>query len=486
MKVTLFRKVGLISVAVFALLALAACGGGGGGGTTSAGGGSASTSTSSTGTITGFGSVYVNGVKFDTASTSISLDGASGSESLLKVGMVVKVKGTISADGSTGSASSIKFSSDVEGPISAKDLVAKTLTVLGQTITVDDATVFEGATGLGDLTLVVGNTVEVSGFRTASGITASRVEKKTSSNIQVKGTISNLNTTATTFKLGTLTVNYGGILPQNLPTLSNGLLVEVKANAIPATAADPLIATKIEAEDTAETEGHKLEVEGYVSGFTNTTSNFKVAGQTVSVTSTTVFASGTIADLKDGAKIEAEGVLTNGVLVASKVSFEKSDLIKVNIKVEAPVEAIDANSITVLGQKFTFSALTQMEDKTGIQAKLNVGNIFSTILLGDHVAVRGFKNSAGVLIATRIERNADTKIVIQGPLAAPVSPNMTILGLSVITSSTTKFEAAGDVLISAATFFTTTPVGTIVKVTGTKTGTGTAAVITATQVEIED
>ena len=50
MKITLFRKAGLISVAVFALLALAACGGGGGGGTTSAGGGSAKASKANTAT----------------------------------------------------------------------------------------------------------------------------------------------------------------------------------------------------------------------------------------------------------------------------------------------------------------------------------------------------------------------------------------------------------------------------------------------------
>ena len=472
---TIFRNL-LLALAV--LFTFTACGGGGGGSATVASGGIGGTGSSSTGTITSFGSVYVNGVKFDTTSSSVSIDGTSGTESQLKVGMVVKVKGTINSDGTTGSATSIKFSSDVEGPISAKDLVLNTLTVLGQTITVDGATVFEGATGLSDPTLVVGNNVEVSGFRNASGFVASRIEKKTTSNIQVKGTISNLNTGATTFTLGTLTVNYGSVL--NLPVLKNGLLVEVKAS----TAATPLIATKIEIEDTAETEGNEVEVEGYISGFTNTTSDFQVAGQAVRLASNAKFENGAAGDLNNGAKIEAEGILTGGVLIASKVSVKQSDAIKVNIIVEAPVEAIDANSITVLGQKFTFNKLTQMEDKTVAQLKLNIGNIFGIIVAGEHVAVRGYKNSAGNLVATRIERNAATKVVLQGPLEAVASPNFTILGHTVTTSSAT-FKAADGGISNAATFFGT-PIGTIVKVEGTKTGTGSAAVVAATEVEIEN
>ena len=129
-----------------------------------------------------------------------------------------------------------------------------------------------------------------------------------------------------------------------------------------------------------------------------------------------------------------------------------------------------------------------MEDKTVAQLKLNIGNIFGIIVAGEHVAVRGYKNSAGNLVATRIERNADTKVVLQGPLEAATSPTLKILGLTVTTSSTspvTKFEAADGSASDAATFFGTA-IGTIVKVEGTKTGTGSAAVITATEVEIEN
>lgn len=461
------------------LVALAAACGGNGSSTS----GSATTAkNSSTGVITGFGSVFVNGVEFNTARTSVSINGVSGKESELKVGMVVKVDGTINGDGRSGNATSINFSAEAEGPISDINLATNTLTVLGQTISIDGNTIFEGATGLSDL--AVGDYIEVSGFRNASGIVASRIEKKTvgssHNSIQIKGIISNLDAAAHTFTLGTLTVDYGSLNP--FPALSNGLWVEVKANATPDPATNILNATKIEIEDIASTEGNQAEVEGYISGFKDAANDFNVAGQAVHVASNTVYESGAESDLKDGIKIEAEGVVTNGVLLASKVTVKQTRATKPHIIVEAPVEAIDANSITVLGQNFIFSKRTQMEDKTGVQPKLNITNISSTIMVGDHVSVRGFKNSAGELIATRIERNANNKVVVQGPVEAISSPTLTILGLNVTTGSNTKFKKGGDGLSDAIKFFSQVKTGMIVKVTGTKSDTG----IIAAEIEIEN
>ena len=58
----------------------------------------------SSGTITGFGSIYVNGVKFDTSSSTISIDDSPGIEDDLAIGMRVTVNGTLNADGVNGTA----------------------------------------------------------------------------------------------------------------------------------------------------------------------------------------------------------------------------------------------------------------------------------------------------------------------------------------------------------------------------------------------
>jgi len=76
-------------------------------------GGSGSSSASYTGTvrgvITGFGSVFVNGVEYDVTGANIMVNGVSGAESLLKVGDVVTLNGSVHADGKTGTATSISF-----------------------------------------------------------------------------------------------------------------------------------------------------------------------------------------------------------------------------------------------------------------------------------------------------------------------------------------------------------------------------------------
>ncbi len=72
----------------------------------------------SSGSITGFGSVYVNGVKFETDSATFDVDGTSGTQDDLAIGMVVKVNGSINADGVTGTASSISFDDELQGPVS--------------------------------------------------------------------------------------------------------------------------------------------------------------------------------------------------------------------------------------------------------------------------------------------------------------------------------------------------------------------------------
>ena len=62
-------------------VALSACGGGGGGSLSAAPGSTTS------GTLTGFGSVFVNGVEFSTTNANITVKKAHGTESNLKVGI---------------------------------------------------------------------------------------------------------------------------------------------------------------------------------------------------------------------------------------------------------------------------------------------------------------------------------------------------------------------------------------------------------------
>ena len=120
---------------------LVGCGGGGGGGGSDStdGGGSnppAAATNVSQGQIEGFGSVFVNGVEWETDSVEIEIEGSPGfSESDLQIGMLVKVEGNLDASGTTGTATTINFDDNLEGPISSitpsSTGSVKTLLVMG-------------------------------------------------------------------------------------------------------------------------------------------------------------------------------------------------------------------------------------------------------------------------------------------------------------------------------------------------------------------
>ena len=99
----LIKKTAIVaSIALFT-----ACSSGGGGDTTG-------TSTTS-GVITGFGSVYINGVEYETDNASITIDGSQSAETNLGVGEVCALQGSVNVDGVTGTASAIICTDELEG-----------------------------------------------------------------------------------------------------------------------------------------------------------------------------------------------------------------------------------------------------------------------------------------------------------------------------------------------------------------------------------
>ena len=120
-------------------LTLVACGGGDSGSITGIGG----SGFTSSGSVTGFGSVFVNGVEFETSSTVFDIDDSgSGSQDDLAIGMVVKVNGSINDDGVTGTATSISFDDELQGPVTSlsipdADGIKRTFIVLGTTVIID-------------------------------------------------------------------------------------------------------------------------------------------------------------------------------------------------------------------------------------------------------------------------------------------------------------------------------------------------------------
>jgi hypothetical protein len=144
-------------------LGLAVAGCGGGGEIAGVGTGGTGQIAYASGTVSGFGSVIVNGVKFEDRDAQVSDDaGSPRALAALAIGMLVEIEGRIADDGATGTADRIRIASELCGGIDSIDAAAGRFTVMGTTVQTGAATVFPDVRGLAGLAL--GTTVEVHGF----------------------------------------------------------------------------------------------------------------------------------------------------------------------------------------------------------------------------------------------------------------------------------------------------------------------------------
>jgi hypothetical protein len=409
------------------------------------------------GTIDGFGSVVVNGVRFDDARASITMDDAVQTRDRLRVGMVVQVRGRIHNNG-TGVADSIRYEDCVQGPITAMNQVQNTVTVLGQTVLVDDDTVFDGVMLRDMNSFSIGDQVEVSCLRDPANnrLRATRMERQGTfqngvSELEVKGTVNNLDLTARTCTIGGLTVNFANLGAGAQPAgLANGMTVEAGGRGY---ANGVLTADRLRDRDRDRIhfpDGDGLEITGYIADFVSI-SNFTVAGQAVNAQNA-AFRNGTAADLRNGLKVEVEGTVTNNVLVASVVVVK----LQANVHVESGLQAKDAarGTLTLLGRPFKVTAETVLRDRL-TRADQPALITLDALASADRLEVNAYEDAAGDLVATRVERTAaDVLVVVKGPAdAKQPTTQLTLAGFDVSTGDGSVYRDASGAAVDAATFY---------------------------------
>jgi len=440
-----------------------------------------STAVTTSGAITGFGSVYVNGVEYETDSAEIESDDEIVQESDLKVGQIVTLTGTRNDDGVTGSADRITYNDRVEGPISS--INGNTLIVLGQTIIVDADTVYDDNVMTQSLSgLSVGDVIEVSGFLNSNGdVVATFIESNTpGGEFELVGTVTNLDANNSTFEIGNQVVDFSGAALDDFDgtLLADGNLVEVKGSTFGASG--ELIAIKVELETEDFSEDHEVEVEGLISRFDSAT-DFDVYGRAVTTTSTTEYKDGLASDLAVDVKVEVEGSINSeGVLVAEKVEFKKHE----DTRIEAAVDSIDSDlgQVVVLGLTIVTTATTQLEDDSEMQEMFfNLDNIS----IGDFLEVRGKLEDDGTISATRLERDdMDDRSSIRGLVQSNDGlATLVIAGVTIQTNSSTQYHDSSETDMTQAEFFAAAIEGIQVKAKGQETNTSE---LTADELELED
>jgi hypothetical protein len=371
-------------VLLAALALLGGCGGVDSGGT-----GTGASSTYASGPITGFGSIIVNGVRYDDSAASIEDDdGRLRSRDELGLGMRTEVIAsaiTTAAGVARATASSIRVQSAIVGPLEAIDTAQAMLTVLGQTVAVVATTWFDNSITGGIASLKPGDILEVhAALDVAAGrYVASRIERRDSVGAyKLRGAVGSLSLDARTITLGGLTIDWSAAAPADpRTTLAPGRLVRVTLAMTPV--AGVWRATALAGAQPIQEDREFAEVEGRITAFTSSTT-FALDGLPVDASGTSV-----PAGLALGVQVEVKGSLRGGVLVASRVELEAEGGDAEGFELHGGVESVDPIKMrcVVRGVTVMWDANTEFE-----------GGGAADIKVGREVEVKGRLSTDGSLI----------------------------------------------------------------------------------------
>jgi hypothetical protein len=467
MKPSCDKTVWLETLLVLLCILIVSCGGGGVADLASTGGGTGGTGVSS-GSVTAIGSVYVNGVRYDTRNAEIFYEGQSvglGDPAVLAnlaVGMVVRVEGDIE-DRENGSADRVYFNDDLRGPVESIveiDAVTYQLVVLGKTVVINELT------NLMDVTIdpgLIGDWIQVSGFEYAEGrIQATFVTEIIGAlSANLKGVITAIDPANTLITINGLNIIYQGAVLIGIDQLATGLLVEVTGDLM-----DPVTinADTIEIVDFLGNDDiDSIELGGIISEKLSN-SEFLLNGVRIVVDAQTIYTGGDADDVAEGVRVEAEGQLSNGIVYAERIIFMDF------AKAESDVAENDtaASVITLHGLAdipIRYNPITRV-----------TGTVTSTALINDshHVKVIGRKlppSEMGTMVAVHIitKDTLNDKVIVQGALESDppfIQTTISLLGHAVDISGVPddSFESQGGT--GYAAFYDSTRTGDIVSAKG--------------------
>lgn len=428
---------------------LAACGGSDDTPDNGGGDNTGSTTTVVTeGVITGFGSVYVNGQRYTSDNANIDVgNNTSADESMLRVGMVVKVAASATDDGSDPEANQITYEESLQGPVSFIDRTAETLTVLGQTVQFDELTAFEDT----DATMLsLGDLVEVSGYINEDGdFYATLIEVENDEDeMKLRGNVSALDTSTQTFKINELVIDYSGTEFDDMTAddLADGLFVKVEGTEFNA---DTMTLTATEVENKSNTDFdddiNEITIAGMVRDYDVDDATFTVNQYHFALDTDTEFEDGSLDLLSNGMIVKIEAHLDGDELIADEIEFKA---MTARSKTEGQVTDVnsDDNTFVVNGTTFMVTADTRYDDDSDLDERRFT---FDNIAVNDWLEVVSKQDDNDNTVALKVERiNENERDGELTGVATDVTADGMMLGnVSVVFNEDTEFEADDDLTV---------------------------------------
>lgn len=410
---------------------------------------------SSVGPVSGFGSVFVNGVKFSTESIpnqAVDSDDGIAFETDLNKGMILRVEGQWRDDG-TGTADRLIYDDSLRGPVD--QIVADpsgagefiTLTVMGQSVRVDRQTVVRGTTYTTLLSeAAISDHVRVSAWRQADGsYRAGYIETvpADATDVELEGTVSAVDISQNRFTIGTISVEYdetsvsfgSGLMESDLEAAT---VLEVEGSL----AGNILTARTIDRDDArrfSQNAGEDIQLTATIdapysaTGTAARPGEFRIGGLTIRVTDATELDDDLeVSDLNEGLLVQVEGEFLSDTVVDA----EEIELRDGNASVEGVITSAADNAFTVGGVQVRVLPTTAFTVEDGSDMS------FESLPIGTKIVeVEGVEKQLGTDVfieALRVEVDDEPassteldQYELEGKLAA-ISPSaITILGVSI-------------------------------------------------------
>lgn len=317
------------------------------------------------GSIAGFGSVIVNGMRFSSVGAELVDDDSQAIRLQdLAIGMTVRVSGDADDSTQLGTARKLEVVRGTRGAVTAVDLGAGTLTVLGQVVRTDTATAFQGLANLAALT--VGQVVEVYGSTQADGsLLATLVETKAVlGGVRLVGVVQLLNAPAATFQVGNLTVKYDTALVTGV--LRDGQSVRVRAANEP------------------------------VNG------QFQISGTTVDLSQAQIKSSGGATGIVAGQVMEVKGLWNGTLLQATDIELEgyresqvggRHELYGAISSLNGSMAVVNGVIVDLARGRFEHGSLAQVAVGSYVEIK---GNLLGNVLQANKVELKSAATANGV------------------------------------------------------------------------------------------
>jgi hypothetical protein len=469
------------------LLALGACGGGGGGTAATTTTSNATASSVSSGAITAFGSVFVNGHEFDTRHAQLVDDDTgvtSTSTAALEVGMMLDVRPSKGSTRSKPMAGELHMHPLARGVVDASDLTAGTITVMGQMVQITSSTNFSdhracatattstctavagqstlsATTGSGSAA-VAGGYVTVHGYLFGNGsgstnivatlVSVSDAPTSTTAKAQykVEGVVTAVGASSVT--IGGLTVDLSGatcvvsgVVTACASAYSVGNVVSAMASAAPSLPVTTLVAdrARLASKVPVEAAGSTMEIEGSVSSVNTSANAFVVRGVTVDAST-----------LASGTSLPAVGdvVKVEGTVAASGQSVTATSLTVIHasrstsVALEADVTSVAAGTATdtymvqILGQSIAINGNTRLADRQTSSWSHDdpASNPFNITTFQTYLAA-----SASQHVVIKAQVDANGLIKAQSLTIAPASTAVGLAGLVDATPAPVNSSVSG-------------------------------------------